>query len=48
MPNKPTLLYWDSCVFISAIQRTDGRYPTLKTILDFAAAEKIRHCHVGS
>ena len=36
MPSKPTLLYWDSCVFISAIQRTADRYPTLKAILDLA------------
>ena len=40
MPSKPTLLYWDSCVFISAIQQTADRYQTLKAILDFAAAEK--------
>jgi predicted nucleic acid-binding protein len=41
MPNKPTLLYWDSCVFISAIQQTAERYPTLKAILDLAATEKV-------
>jgi predicted nucleic acid-binding protein len=41
MPSKPTLLYWDSCVFLSAIQRTAGRYATLKAILDSAAADEI-------
>jgi len=41
MSSRPTLLYWDSCVFLSAIQQTAGRYATLKAILDSAAADKI-------
>lgn len=39
MPNKPILLYWDSCVFISAIQKSDGRYPILEAIIEQAKAE---------
>ena len=41
MSSRPMLLYWDSCVFLSAIQQTAGRYATLKAILDSAAADKI-------
>lgn len=41
MPNKPTLLYWDACVFISAIQQTPERYSVLKAILDLAKTEKV-------
>jgi len=41
MPNRPTLLYWDSCVFISAVQQTAERYPILKAILDLATTEKV-------
>ncbi len=41
MPNKPTLLYWDACVFISAIQQTAGCSPVIEAILDLAKAEKV-------
>jgi predicted nucleic acid-binding protein len=41
MPSKPGVIYWDSCVFLSAIQQTAGRYQTLKAILDFAAADGV-------
>jgi predicted nucleic acid-binding protein len=41
MPSKPKLIYWDSCVFLSAIQQTAGRYAILKAILDCAAADRV-------
>jgi predicted nucleic acid-binding protein len=42
MSNKPKLIYWDSCVFISAIQRTKDRFDILNNILDDAKADKIK------
>jgi predicted nucleic acid-binding protein len=33
MSSKRALIYWDSCVFIDAIQQTQGRYLDLRPIL---------------
>jgi len=40
MPSKvkPERVYWDSCVFISCIEQTPGRFPILKTIIRDAQA----------
>lgn len=35
---KPDLIYWDSCVFIDAIQETSGRYPAISQFV--AAAQR--------
>ena len=32
MPTKPRLVYLDSCVYVSYLQRTPGRYPLLREI----------------
>ncbi len=36
MTSKPALVYWDSCVFISCIQRDPRRFGTLEAIVDEA------------
>ena len=43
MPTKtnPVLIYWDSCVFIDAIQQEPGRWATLSAILKDAEDGKI-------
>lgn len=33
MPNKPALIYWDSCVFISYLEKTPDRIGTLDAII---------------
>ena len=38
---KPAHVYWDSCVFIAAIQREPNRYPVLEAIIAHAKDEKI-------
>jgi hypothetical protein len=39
--SKPKLIYWDSCVFIAAIQREANRFPVLKSIIADATAGRI-------
>jgi predicted nucleic acid-binding protein len=41
MSSKPTLIYWDSCVYISLIQETSHRIEVLKEIYEQAKAGKI-------
>jgi predicted nucleic acid-binding protein len=41
MASKPKIIYWDSCVFISAIQETPGRYEILQKILRAAQTGEI-------
>lgn len=41
MPIKPKLVYWDSCVFVSAIEKTEGRYNILEKIIEEAKTNKI-------
>ncbi|MCH8042323.1 MAG: PIN domain-containing protein [Planctomycetes bacterium] len=41
MPKKPERIYWDSCVYISCIEKTPGRYPVLRDILDDAESGKV-------
>ncbi|MCH7725344.1 MAG: type II toxin-antitoxin system VapC family toxin [Planctomycetes bacterium] len=41
MPSDPERIYWDSCVFIDAIQHTPGRYETLKKIVKRAESGQI-------
>ena len=41
MTNKPALLYWDSCVFISCIQHDPRRFATLEAIVEEARSGKI-------
>lgn len=36
MPTKPSVIYWDSCVFIDTLQKTPGRYEDLRKILSEA------------
>lgn len=32
MPTKPRSVYWDSCVYLSFLQKTPSRYPVLQDI----------------
>jgi predicted nucleic acid-binding protein len=32
MPSNPKYLYWDTCVFLSYLQRTPSRWPTIHTL----------------
>ena len=41
MASDPERIYWDSCVYIDAIQHTQGRYETLKKIVERAENGKI-------
>ena len=41
MPKKPELIYWDSCVYISCIEKTPDRFPILRNIQDDAEAGKV-------
>ncbi len=41
MPTKPFLAYWDSCVFISAIERTPGRIQIIDVLREQASLNKV-------
>jgi predicted nucleic acid-binding protein len=41
MPTKPFLAYWDSCVFISAIERTPGRIQIIDSLREHASLGKV-------
>lgn len=41
MPNDPPRIYWDSCVYISCIENTEGRGKLLREILQSATSGEI-------
>ncbi|MBI3464998.1 MAG: PIN domain-containing protein [Planctomycetes bacterium] len=41
MPTEPTRIYWDSCVYISCIEETPGRFPVLSSLIELAKKGEI-------
>ena len=48
MPARPTLTYWDACVFLAYISREPDRFQTVSDILDETAASNGKHKIVTS
>jgi predicted nucleic acid-binding protein len=36
MPNEPTRVYWDSCLYIACIQKEPARFPELRAVIKLA------------
>jgi predicted nucleic acid-binding protein len=41
MPSEPRRIYWDSCLYISCIERTPGRCTVLDAIIEAAKARDV-------
>ncbi len=48
MPAKPTLTYWDACVFLAYIGQEPDRFQTVSDLLDETAASDGKHKIVTS
>ena len=42
MPDTPSILYWDSCAFLSYVNETPGCVPTLEAFLEKSATGEVQ------